>query len=141
MSQTGISSIDHAPQVVAEWLNEICESLDWEEKARAHLLLRSTLHALRDWLSVDEAADLSAQLPLLIRGIFFDGWDPSRTPVKDRSKADFLGRVTQNFSKYPLDDAERAVTAVFTVLRRHVSEGEIAQVVHALRGPLREMWR
>lgn len=140
MSKTGISAVDHAPQVVAEWLNQINAELGWEEHARSYLLMRATLHALRDWLSVDEAADLSAQLPLLIRGIYFDGWNPSDGPARPRGKADFLGRVAETFDKYPLEDPEAAVRAVFTVLRNHVSEGEIAQVVHALRGPLRNLW-
>ena len=73
MSITGISSIDHAPQVVAEWLNELCADLGWSEKGRAYLLLRETLHAVRDLLTVEEAADLAAQLPMLMRGIFFEG--------------------------------------------------------------------
>ncbi|MDG4648445.1 DUF2267 domain-containing protein [Roseibacterium sp. SDUM158017] len=139
MATTGISAIDHAPQVFAEWLNELCADLGWE-KARAYLLLCETLHAVRDFLSVDEAADLSAQLPLLVRGVFFDGWDPSRTPARPRNKADFLARVEARFRKEPLEDPERAVSAVFDLLRRHVSWGEFEQVKNAMRKPIRELW-
>lgn len=140
MSTTGISTLDHAPQVVAEWLNELCDDLDWREKPRAYLLLHETLHAIRDLLGVDEAADLAAQLPILVRGIFFEGWDPSRTPVATRSKADLIDRVAGRFAKHPLDDPERAIGAVFDLLRRHVSSGEIDQVRHSMRRPIRELW-
>jgi uncharacterized protein (DUF2267 family) len=140
MAHTGISSVDHSPQVVAEWLNRLCEDLEWDEKGRAYLLLTETLHAIRDFLSVDEAADLAAQLPLVIRGIFYTGWDPSATPVKPRSKAAFLARVSERFQKVPLEDTERAVAAVFDLLRRQVSEGEFDQVRHAMRKPLQELW-
>lgn len=139
MAVTGIPTLDHAPQVFAEWLNELSDDLGWE-KPRAYLLLCETLHAVRDFLTVDEAADLAAQLPVLIRGVYFDGWDPSRTPVKPRNKADLLARVAARFGKTPLDDPERAVAAVFDLLRRHVSEGEFEQIKHAMRKPIQELW-
>ncbi|MBE9638784.1 DUF2267 domain-containing protein [Salipiger mangrovisoli] len=140
MRATGHSAVDTAPQVVAEWLNLLCEDLEWTEEGRAYLLLTETLHALRDYLGVDEAADLGAQLPLIIRGIYYTNWDPSKTPVHPRSKADFLDRVARAFSRDPLEDPERAVTAVFDLLRRKVSMGEIAHVGNAMRGPLRKLW-
>lgn len=140
MSNTGISSIDHAPQVAAQWLDELCEALGWSERPRAYLLLHETLHCIRDFLSPDEAVDLAAQLPLIFRGVFYAGWDPSGTPVKPRSKAAFLERVDARFRKRPLEDTERAVSAVFDLLSRHVSEGEIDQVRHAMRKPLQELW-
>lgn len=139
MAVAGIPTIDHAPQVFSEWLNELCDDLGWE-KPRAYLLLCETLHTIRDFLTVDEAADLAAQLPVLVRGVFYDGWDPSRTPVKPRNKSDFLARVEARFQKEPLEDPERAVAAVFDLLRRHVSPGEIGQVKHAMRGPIQELW-
>lgn len=140
MTTTGLATIDTAPQVFAEWLNALCHDLGWRENGRAYLLLRSTLHALRDFLTIDEAAQLAAQLPVLVRGVYYDGWDPSGTPVKPRNKSDFLARIEAHFDKTPLDDTERAVMAVFDLLERRMSEGEIAQVRHALRRPLQELW-
>jgi len=140
MKTTGITAIDHAPQVVAEWLNLLQDDLGWPDRGRAYLLLRETLHAIRDFLTVAEAADLSAQLPLLIRGIFFDGWVPSRTPAKLRSVEDFLDRVTKAFSNDPLVEPDVAVASVFAVLRRQISPGEYRQVAWAMRKPLRDLW-
>lgn len=140
MAHTGHPAIDDAPQVVAEWLNRLCEDLGWPERGRAYLLLTETLHTVRDFLTVNEAADLAAQLPLIIRGIFYTGWDPAATPVKPRSKTAFLERVTRRFRKTPLEDPERAVEAVLDLLRRQVAEGEFEQVRHAMRKPLQELW-
>jgi len=140
MKTTGITAIDHAPQVVAEWLNLLQDDLGWPDRGRAYLLLRETLHAIRDFLTVAEAADLSAQLPLLIRGIFFDGWVPSRTPAKLRSVEDFLDRVTKAFSNDPLVEPDVVVASVFAVLRRQISPGEYRQVAWAMRKPLRDLW-
>jgi uncharacterized protein (DUF2267 family) len=140
MKTTGIISIDHAPQVVAEWLNLLQQDLGWPDRGRAYLLLRETLHAVRDFLTVDEAADLSAQLPLLIRGIFFEGWVPANTPSKLRSVDDFHDRVMVHFSDDPPIEPDVAVAAVFSVLRRKISAGEYRQVAWAMRKPLRDLW-
>lgn len=140
MKTTGISTLDHAPQVVAEWLNELCADLDWTEKGKAYLLFRTTLHTVRDVLSVGEAADISAQLPVLVRGIYFDGWVPSRVPRAWRTKVEFLAHIDEQFTKAPLEDTERAVVAVFDLLRRHVSMGEIEHVSRAMRKPLHDLW-
>ncbi len=140
MKTTGISSLDHAPQVAAEWLNELGDTLSWPDKSRSYLLLRETLHAVRDFLDADEAVDLAAQLPVLIRGIYYDGWKPSRTPVHPRAKHDFLAQVSAAFSDEPLKDPEAAVVAVFDLLRRKLSPGELDQVAHAMRKSLRDLW-
>ena len=141
MSLTGHTAVDEAPQVVAEWINLLCDNLEWDEKGRAYLLLSETLHAIRDYLTIDEAADLAAQLPLIMRGIYYTGWKPSRSPSHPRGKADFLRRVSDRFQKTPLEDPEAAVVAVFDLLRRKVSMGEIMHVSNAMRGPLQELWR
>lgn len=140
MGVTGLTAIDHSPQVVAEWLNGLCDRLDWTDNRRAYLLLRTTLHALRDWLTVDEASDLAAQLPLLIRGIYYEGWNSSSTPAHPRSKDDFVARVTSAFAQEPLDDPELAISAVFGLLEKNVSGGEIDQVRKAMRSQLRDLW-
>jgi uncharacterized protein (DUF2267 family) len=141
MKTIEIPSLDHAPQVAAEWLNLLCEDLGWHDKPRAYLLLRTTLHALRDFLTVDAAVDLAAQLPVLLRGVYYEGWVPTRTPAHPRGKAAFLARVAAPFANPPLEDAEEAAVAVFDLLRRRLSSGEIEQVAHALRKPLRELWQ
>lgn len=140
MKTTGITAIDHAPQVVAEWLNLLQKDLGWTDRSKAYMLLRETLHAVRDFLTVEEAADLSAQLPLLIRGIYFEGWVPSRTPAYPRSVDDFLERVTKRFTGQPLLDPDVAVSAVFKLLRREISLGEFDQVSKAMRKSLRDLW-
>jgi uncharacterized protein (DUF2267 family) len=140
MTTHALSTVNHAPQVVAEWVNLLCEDLDWDDQGRAYMLLRETLHAVRDYLTVDEAADLSAQLPVLIRGIYFDGWVPAKTPAHPRNRDDFLARIAAPFSDAPLEDAARAASAVFDLLRRKISAGEFDQVARAMRKPLRDLW-
>ncbi|MCC6947381.1 MAG: DUF2267 domain-containing protein [Bradyrhizobiaceae bacterium] len=140
MSATGFDSIDHTIQLTHIWINEIDKSLGWENKPRAFRLLRSVLHALRDWLPVNEAADLAAQLPTLVRGIYYDQWRPAAVPVKERSRDSFLARVDRDFRTDPIDDTAAAVTAVFRLLSEKVTAGEISDVRNALPADLRALW-
>lgn len=140
MKQTGLDSIDHAPQVMAEWLNLLEADLGWHDRSRSYRLLRETLHGLRDFLTVQEAAALSAQLPLLLRGIFFEGWMPARTPAHPRTADALLARVNGVFADDPLLEPDVAIGAVFSVLRRRIDPGEYDQVARSLRRPIRELW-
>lgn len=125
MNFSGIRTLDIAPQVVAEWLNALCEDLGWSDRERAYRLLRETLHALRDNLSADQGADLATQLPILLRGLYYEGWDPLATPSHPRDKRSFLERVDAGFEKAPLENTERAVAAVFALLQCRMSaEGD-----------------
>lgn len=140
MSDTGIATLDGATSQVNVWLNELAQAAHLDGRNDSYRLLRATLHALRDWLGVDEAADLGAQLPTLLRGIYYEGWNPSATPAHPRSKEDFVARVQRAFPADPLKNPDLAIRAVFTVLDRHVTAGQVAQVRHALQKPLRELW-
>ncbi len=82
MSSTGLEVFDKTIQTTNSWLNEIGEDLG-PDRQRCYNALRAVLFALRDRLTVEEAADLSAQLPMLIRGIFYEGYRPSIMPQRD----------------------------------------------------------
>ncbi len=139
MTATSIASFSQAAQQAQEWVNELANDLNWD-RHKAYRLLRSILHAVRDWLPQEEMADLSAQLPTLIRGIYFENWDPLNTPVWERSKQDFLRTIEEGFSDDDLTDVEVAIASAFRLLDRHISHGEIVQVRSSMRKSLRELW-
>lgn len=139
MSSTSITHFTQAAQQAQQWVNELADDLDWTQP-RAYHLLRCVLHALRDWLSPEEMTDLSSQLPVLVRGIYFENWQPLQTPVWDRRKEDFIARIEDAFAGDMLVDPEGAVRAVFRLLDRHVSHGEIVQVRNSMKKPLRDLW-
>jgi uncharacterized protein (DUF2267 family) len=139
MAGTSMVNFTQAAQQAQQWVNELAEDLNWNER-RAYHLLRCVLHALRDWLSPEEMTDLSAQLPVLIRGIYFEGWKPLETPVWERKREDFIERIQDAFSDDLLNDPDRAVAAVFRLLDRHVSHGEIVQVRNSMKKTLRDLW-
>jgi uncharacterized protein (DUF2267 family) len=102
MRAAGLESIDHTVQLTHIWINDLDSRLGWENKHRSYRLLRTVLQALRDWLPVNEAAGLGAQLPELLRGVYYEHWRPATTPVKHRKKAEFLARIADAFRNDPM---------------------------------------
>lgn len=126
MSVTGLDTFDTTVHKTNAWLNE--------------LALRAILHALRDRITVEEVAQLGAQLPMLVRGFYYEGWDPTGKPVRVRRKETFLLGIAQQFPSADLVDPEKTARAVFRVLARRVSEGEIEDVKHVLPACIRDLW-
>ena len=135
----GLEALDHTLQITHVWINDLEERLGWENKPRAYRLLKAVLHALRDWLQINESAHFAAQLPELLRGVYYEQWRPALAPVKKRSKADFLARVEGSFKADPIDNPGQAVLAVFQLLKK-ITRGEIEKVRHALPEELRDLW-
>jgi uncharacterized protein (DUF2267 family) len=140
MSATGLNVLDITVHKTNAWLNELMQELGLEDKHKAYLALKATLHALRDRLTVDEVAQLAAQLPMLIRGVYYEGWDPSDKPLRERHKAQFLERIEREFRGGDRIDPERVARAVFAVLAKRVSEGEIEDVQRVLPAEMRDLW-
>lgn len=140
MSQTGLKPFDSTIQTTNIWLNDILERLGWQDSYRAYHALRAVLHALRDRLTVEQAAALAAQLPMLVRGFYYEGWHPHGKPVKERHKEEFLAHIADAFRDDPDVDPEQVTRAVFQVLAKHVTVGEIESVKQSLPTELRSLW-
>lgn len=132
--------IDTTVQKTYEWLGDIREELHIEDSQTAYHALSSVLHTLRDRLSTDEVAGLGAQLPILVRGIFYDAWHPANKPLKIRTRDEFLELVAGRFGNIALIQPDRLVQAVLAVVEKHVSAGEVQQIQAALPKGIRELW-
>jgi len=139
MSTTGLDVFDTTVHATNQWLNEI-SAVTGPDRKRAYNVLRAVLHSLRDRLTVDQAAHLGAQLPMLVRGIYFEGWKPSRNPQTWRSQDEFLARVNEELRNIRPIDAKDGSRAVFKAIDRHIDPGEAAEVVQALPKGVRTMW-
>lgn len=140
MSDHGVQVVDHAAQVTHEWINELAGRLDWSSKRSALRLLRVTLQNLRDHLLVDELAQFSAQLPLLIRGMLFEGWVPKHTPVKERSAAVFIAAIEEKLGQTAEYRGSEDIRRVFDVLNARVSRGEVEDIRASLPEGIRGLW-
>jgi uncharacterized protein (DUF2267 family) len=136
MSATGLAVFDKTLQTTNIWLNEIGETIG-PDKQRCYHALRSVLFALRDRLTTEEAFHVSAQLPMLVRGIFWDGYRPAGKPAQIRSQDEFIANVMEHLGQIGPIDPEDCVRAVFRVLDRHLPGGEVEEVRGMLPEPIR----
>jgi uncharacterized protein (DUF2267 family) len=139
MSLNGLDVFDETIHKTNSWLKEIAQQLGLERRG-AYQVLRAVLHCLRDRLTVNEAADLGDQLPMLVRGIYYEGWHPAGNPEKIRSLEDFLDAITSRLQPQQPVDTEDAARAVFRTLEHQVSAGEIRQVIDTLPKTIRALW-
>lgn len=137
MAERGLEGIDHTVQQTYAWIDEIAR-LFHGNRHQGFQLLRSFLHTLRDHLQLDESAQFAAQLPLLIRGLYYEGWDPSHSLLHERTAEAFMARFVGEAGVRPMD-AHDALAAVGAVVGRHVSDGEAAQVLASLPVAIRRL--
>ena len=140
MTAQGLEVIDHTVHTTHEWINELAERLDWSSKRSALRLLRITLHCVRDHLMLDELAQFSAKLPLIIRGMLFEGWMPKNTPIKERHAEDFIAHVSCEMGDAPEYSGAVDIGCVFKLLNARLSAGEINDIRANLPSALRDIW-
>jgi uncharacterized protein (DUF2267 family) len=139
MATSHADIIDRSVEKAHIWINDLADALGTDDGQHAYRVLRAFLHALRDHLTPDEAAQLAAQLPIFVRGVFYEGWTPSRTPVHDRDVDSFLRNIAGEAQLVGETEASFAATATYGVLSRHVSTGEAKSILRELPESLRQL--
>lgn len=122
-----------------QWIKEMQSQLKWMSADNIYQLLRAVLQTLRDQLSINETAHFSAQLPLLLRGTFYEGWDPKLIQGRSISKELFLKSVSDKIKngKLPNFELEDGVLLTLNVIKKHISAGEINDLIGTLNPSLK----
>jgi uncharacterized protein (DUF2267 family) len=136
---TGLEVFDETVHKTNAWLKEIASALDLDRHGAYHVL-RAVLHTLRDRLTVEETAQLGDQMPMLVRGIYYEAWHPAGKPEKIRSREEFLSKISGRIVMKQSIDPENAARAVFRTLEHHISAGEIRDVMQVLPEDIRALW-
>lgn len=140
MSAQDLEVIDHTVQLTHEWVGELRDRLGWSSSRDAMRLMRAVLAELRDRLPHAEVADLAAQMPLLVRGMYYEGWQPARTPVEDRSAETFEAAVAARMGQVDHYRGRADIAAVFAMLSNRMTEGELRHARRALPRAVRGLW-
>jgi uncharacterized protein (DUF2267 family) len=140
MKRKTINLVDHAIEKAYQWIDELHANLPWDDRGKTIRLLRATLHALRDWLPVNETSQLGAQLPTLIRGLLIRVGNPQHKPEHPRNRDGFLTRIGSDMAPDVVFEIEDAVSIVFAPLARHVSAGEIKDIRSNMPSDMKELW-
>ena len=133
--------LDSTTQKTHEWLKDITDGLGFPNEKAAFAALRAVLHALRDRMPQENAAELGAQLPMLIRGMYYEGWNPLKEPSRVRHQQEFFDLVAARLKDHAeLRDARRVTRIVLGVLAQHLSPGETDKILLTLPAELRALW-
>ena len=138
MSVSSVDSIERAVHKANDWLNDLSRELATTNREFAWRVLRAYLQILRDRLTIDEAAQLAAQLPRLLRGAFYEGFDPGHHPEKIRDRETLLAEFVERAQLPDPEDGPAALAAATRVLRLHVTHGEVCDVVAQMPADIRE---
>lgn len=140
MSAGRLSVFDKTLQESNLWLKALMPILHTRSRNEAYDALRATLHALRDRIGPENAVHLGAQLPMLIRGLYYEGWHPAGTPTKERHVTDFLDHLSEKLARNSRTEPETAARAVFNVMWQKIDAGEVAKLLRILPVELRDLW-
>src|SRR5829696_7022895 len=139
MSASGLDVFDKTLQTTHIWLKDIMAVTGADRQVAWHVL-GAVLRAVRDRIPLDLAAHLGAELPILVRGTYYDQWRPELQPERYRSLDEFLERVVAGLGAIRPVDPRDAVRSVFNVLDRHLPEGQVRKVRDALPEDVRALW-
>ena len=137
MSANGLDAFDKTIQTTNIWLNEIMEQIGPDRQV-AWKALSTVLHKLRDRLPIGLAAHLGAELPLLVRGVYYDQFEPAKLPNDCDTPEQFVAEVAKWLGDTRTVDPDLATRAVFGVLSRSVAPGQLDKVCQALPKQLRQ---
>lgn len=135
-----VTAINRNVKEVNTWLNEISQELNHIDHEDAWTRLRAVLQTLRDRLTVDEAAAFAAQLPTLVRGLYFEGWRPAEAPHKWRHKDEYIDAVRQHLQGREHADPEQSIRAVLSVIGRHIDPAELEKIKSHHNKALWDLW-
>jgi uncharacterized protein (DUF2267 family) len=131
------ANFDHAVQVATRWVHDVAQAFPTEDSEFAFRALRAWLHTLRDRLTVEAAAHFGAQLPELLRGTYYEGWNPSDVPKRYDSQA-YIARFAQD-AGISRPDVPKTAAAVTSGLQQHLSAGQLDKALDQLPNELRAL--
>lgn len=134
-----VSGLDHAMHAAHTWVNAVAEEFGTDDREFAYGVLRGWLHTLRDRLTVEAAAHFAAQLPDLVRGVFYGGWDPSAVPVK-LDATGYTARFAHE-ANIAVHDVPKAAAAVTAALMRLLPPAQVSKAINQLPDDIKTLLR
>lgn len=141
MSVSTVGSLNHSLQLTQQWLKELSVATPFGNEEQAYTGLRAVLHSLRDRLTVEEAVHFAAQLPMVVRGFYYEGWRPVLAPNEEQTPEQFYESVRQSLrnAQFDLDPGE-VTRVVFGFLEMKIDEGQVRHVKGQLPEALQKLW-
>jgi uncharacterized protein (DUF2267 family) len=130
---------DTTVQETHRWINVVMEELETDNRRMAFAVLRAVLHVLRDRIGAANAVHLGAQLPMLLRGAYYEDWHMAGAPTREHHLGPFLDQVGRHLTPWPVAPWE-ATRAVFVAMTERLDGGEVAKLIGLLPREIRTLW-
>ncbi len=140
MSATGLQVFDKTLQETNHWLKLMMGELGTDNRSTAFGALRASLHALRDRVGVENAAHLGAQMPMLLRGAFYEGWHPNSTPTRERHLGEFIDHVQAELPTGSALNPAEAARACFCVMSQCLDSGAMIKLRRIVPHEVLNLW-
>lgn len=140
MSATGLEIFDTTVQETNHWLKLMMGELGTDSRREAFAALRAALRALRDRIGVGNAAVLGGQLPMLLRGAYYEAWHPAQTPTNERHLQDFIDHVARQLPQDTSINPAEAARSAFAVMSRCLDRGEMMKLRRVLPHEVMNLW-
>jgi uncharacterized protein (DUF2267 family) len=138
--KTGVHVLEQDLRDAQGWMNSVAIRLNTKNGNLACASLKATLHAMRDQLDPAMAAELGGRLPAVVRGLYYDGWDPWARRRHAARKQDFTKRIDRDWARGPRIKAERAAKAALEVIFERLPASLMRPVIERLPADLHELW-
>ena len=77
---------------------------------------------------------------MLLRGLFYESWDPTGKPSKERHRADFLAHIARELPRAEPSEVEQGTVAVLDVLSKHIDRATVVKLASMFPVELRKFW-
>jgi uncharacterized protein (DUF2267 family) len=140
LTMADIQDLNAAVPAAEAWIAGLMQRLGWHDRSKAYSAMLATLHALRDCLPQDEAIYLAANLPPLLRGLYYEGWHPGGRAPAANGRSAFLERIHEGVHRELGIDPEQVAHAVFALLAERLPAGELEDAKAATPQALHMFW-
>lgn len=138
-----VPQLRRTTQLTQEFLLDLAGRPPFETLGQAYSVLRAVLHAVRDRLTVEEATHLGAQLPMLVRGFYYEGWRPALAPNDFETAGAFFQRVEESLGGAPIAtdvDVRDGTRTVLEFLTDRLDPEEMTHVVGQLPAEIQALF-
>lgn len=138
--KTGVHVLEQTLRDTQGWVSSAAARLNARSRNVALASLKATLHAIREQLEPADIVELGQHLPLPLRGLYYDGWDPARVRRPATTRASFLERIEDDAWRMPRIKAARAAKAALETIFERVPASVMVRVIDRLPEDLRALW-
>lgn len=136
-----VESFETTLRTSYDWIHTFGDALGQTHGQLCYRGMRAVLHALRDRLLPEtEIAPFAAQLPTLLRGVFYEGWQPNAPRPRIKSPEELYDLIAAELAGGLHASPAAIAKAAFETLNQRVDGGEIRKIRHLVPEPIRDIW-